>query len=116
MTSAPVTRHDLPPFWDGEPITWHGWPPEESRTTLIHHVPADRMACEQCGTVDERLTNWGSRPPTPDGPSWPVRDIWAARCRHCGHDQVHDERTNETWDLEPDDYTDTGSTETDTLF
>lgn len=111
----PTRTHDLPPLWDGQPITWHGWSPD-THTTLILHTPADRMACERCGTVDERRINWGSRPPAPDGPGWPVRDLWAARCRHCGHDQVTDERTGECWDLDPDDYGDSGSTEIDTLF
>ena len=130
-----ITRHDLPVSWDGEPVTWHGW--SDARSTLILHVPAEQMACDQCGAVDESLINWGTRPPEhpaetryvqkrlksgrtyeslQEAPTYPVRDIWAARCRHCGHDTVHDERTNETWDLDAEDYADHGSTPPDTLF
>jgi hypothetical protein len=52
-----------------------------------------------------------------DVPARPLRDIYAARCRHCGHDVVTDTRTDERWDLEPEDYGPEGSTETkDTLI
>lgn len=126
---------DLPPRWDGEPITWGQW--AEHDTTLAYHAPADALACEKCGTVAERSVNWGSRPPATETvlspvpkrtrkgreyinyeqvPAHPVRDLCALRCRHCGHDQVTDERTGELWDLGPEDYTAEGSGPIDTLF
>lgn len=130
------TRPDLPPFWDGVPVTWDEW--SDVRSTLILHAPADMMACEQCGAVDENLIAWGLRPPaeatvttwrtkaTKSGHKYgvphevearPVRDIYAARCRHCGHDRVTDTRTDEVWDLDETDYTPEGSYEhNDTLF
>ncbi|MGH8605075.1 MAG: hypothetical protein ACREXR_20505, partial [Gammaproteobacteria bacterium] len=49
-------------------------------------------------------------------PSWPVRDLVAARCRHCGHDVVTDRRTGELWDLGEADYAPEGSYPSDTLF
>lgn len=131
------TRHDLPPLWDCEPVMWHGWSPPEMRTTLAFHLPADALACNQCGAIDENYCNFGSRVPQTDTepeivaryitpgnldevvrlvPARPVRNLVAFRCRHCCHDRVHDLRTNQTWDLEPDDYTDAGSTPPDTLF
>ncbi|MFJ4286420.1 hypothetical protein ACIPY0_12315 [Paenarthrobacter nicotinovorans] len=131
------SRHDLPPFWDGEKVIWDEW--TDCRTTLILHVPADQMACDKCGAVDESLIAWGLRDPahgamttetrikkTRSGktyeaiqevPARPQRDIYAARCRHCGHDVVTDTRTDERWDLEPEDYGAEGSYEhKDTLF
>lgn len=108
------TTNDLPPKWDGVPITWHGWTSLQS--SIDWHLPLDQLACDKCGGLGEgTLINWGSR--TVDGHPTRIRDIWAARCPHCGHDTVHDARTNEHWDLDPDDYGDEGSTETkDTLF
>lgn len=130
-------RHDLPPSWDGVPVTWAPW--SDHRSTLILHMPAERMACDKCGAVDESLISWGTRP-APEGetitinrakttrsgrkyrvaeevPSWPIADLYAARCRHCGHDVVTDTRTDERWDLDPEDYGDAGSNyQPDTLF
>lgn len=129
-------RPDLPPFWDGVPVTWDAW--SDVRSTLILHVPAEAMACDQCGAVDENLIAWGLRPPAEatymttkvktlksgrkydrqvEVEAWPVRDIYAARCRHCGHDRVTDTRTDEVWDLDETDYVPEGSYEhNDTLF
>lgn len=128
--------HDLPPAWDGVLVTWGEW--SSGRSTLAHHVPADQLACDECGTVDEKTVNFGRRPPEPGAtfkadrrkrtrtghiysvteevPAWPVKDLFAFRCRHCGHDTISDERTGETWDLDASDYGDTGSWPTETLF
>lgn len=137
MTLQLVPTHpDLPPFWDGVPVKWDAW--SDFRTSLAYHLPADQMACDQCGGVDEVLIAWGLRPSaeatclttktktTKSGrtyeaqvevPAWPVRDIYAARCRHCGHDRVTDTRTDEVWDLDETDYVPEGSYEhADTLF
>jgi ribosomal protein L40E len=128
---------DLPPSWDGVAVTWGQW--SDFETTMAHHVPTEALTCRECGAVGERAINWGSRPPvvvaetvlspvtkrTRSGrsyinyehlPAYPVRDLWAARCRHCGHDTVTDERTGEVWELEPDDYTAEGSIPSDMLF
>ncbi|QGH74518.1 hypothetical protein HYQ03_gp31 [Arthrobacter phage Kuleana] len=131
------SRDDLPRSWDGEPVEWTPW--NDARTSLAYHVPADALACRQCGAVDEPLISWGKRPPaTPtypttrtkttrsgrkyevaaEVPSWPVRDLIASRCRHCSHDVVTDTRTDERWDLEPEDYGPNGSEppQPETLF
>lgn len=123
-----ASREDLPPSWDGTPVTWDQW--SDARSTLILHVPAEAMACTECGAVDESMIAWGTRPPaeptfatwetktTRSGhkyeapvevPAHPVRDIYAARCRHCGHDVVTDTRTGERWDLDESDYSSEGS-------
>lgn len=137
MTLRPVPQPaDMPPSWDGVPVKWSEW--SEVRTTLALHAKPEQLACRECGAVDESLVCFGTRPP-PEGatelvpvqrrtrsgkpyqvvevnPAWPVRDLWAYRCRHCGHDQVEDKRTGELWDLGPEDYTAEGSTPADTLF
>ncbi|QOP64926.1 hypothetical protein SEA_BRYNNIE_28 [Arthrobacter phage Brynnie] len=131
------SRHDLPPSWDGQPVEWDEWSPEDSRTTLVLHVPAHELACHECGSVDEPRISWGKRPPesptitttrtktTRSGhqyeapaevEAWSVRDLVAARCRHCLHDVVTDTRTGESWDLEEEDYGPDGSTASDVLF
>jgi len=136
LQSVPMA-HDLPPFWDGVPVEWSDW--SNGRTTLAYHATAAELACDKCGAVDENQVTKGKRPP-PEGATfegrafvkrtksgraygittkvdaWPVYDLAAFRCRHCGHDRVLDERTGETWDLDPDDYQDNGSWPTDTLF
>lgn len=100
--------HDLPPLWDLEPVEWTIW--STVRSTLALHLPAEELACQECGAVDEPMISWGKR--------GPFRDIYAARCRHCWHDVVTDTRTGERWDLDPSDYGPAGSTNptTDTLF
>jgi hypothetical protein len=122
---------DLPPYWDGVKVDWHEW--ADSRSTLPFHAPADQLACDHCGVVDEPLTCFGLRQPEPgatfpvdrikttksghqytktiDVPAWPVIDLTAARCRHCHHDVITDTRTGTTWDLDATDYGPQGSTE-----
>lgn len=130
------SRHDLPISWDGEKVVWDEW--SEVRSSLAYHATAEELACDKCGAVDESLIAWGLRDPpagsmttrqrtktTRSGkkydvveevPARPLRDIYAARCRHCGHDVVTDTRTDERWDLEEEDYGPGGSTPSDTLF
>ncbi|MGN7250066.1 hypothetical protein [Arthrobacter sp. SAFR-014] len=128
-------RHDLPPSWDGVPVEWSEW--SEGHTTLALHVPADKLACDRCGAIEEASISFGKRPPehptfmttrtktTKSGhqydvphevEAWAVRDLIAARCRHCLHDVVTDTRTGEAWDLEAPDYEDAGSYPDDVLF
>lgn len=137
LTLAHSRRNDLPPFWDGVPVTWTDWS-DDTRSTLILHLPAEALACDQCGSVDESRHAFGTRPP-PEGatvtttrtkktksgreyvvhenvPARPVRDLRASRCRHCGHDTIHDERTDQTWDLDETDYGPEGSAEDGVLF
>ena len=109
MTATATAREfDLPPLWDGVPVEWGDW--SRFDTTLPLHLPVEATACDQCGTIGESDLAWGKRGPT--------RNLSAHRCRHCGHDTVHDHLTGEHWDLDPDDYGMAGSQapEPDTLF
>lgn len=126
--------HDLPPSWDGAPITWNGW--AEGRTSMVFH--AKQEPCRRCGIADEAKVNIGRRTPeegatftvpsqrarlleragrrvprgeTEEVPAWPVTDLIAYRCRGCGLDHVHDQRTDEWWELDISDYRDKGSTD-----
>lgn len=129
-------RLDLPPLWDGVPVQWSEW--STGHSTLAYHIPADQLACSECGAIEEPSISFGMRPPeTPtftstrtkttkksgrkydvvcEVPAWGMRDIYAARCRHCGHDRVTDLRTDEVWDLDASDYAPEGSYPADVLF
>lgn len=71
---------------------------------------------ENITLVVDAIASWRARrgedPPTLHAPGERPR-LRAHRCRGCGHDIVHDPRTDETWDLDADDYDDTGSTRPD---
>jgi len=133
--SLVVSRPDLPPFWDGAPVEWSEW--SAGGTSLAWHIPADQLACPECGAVEEPAVCFGKRPPesptvmstrtktTRSGrkyavpheiKAWGVRDLIAARCRHCNHDVVTDLRTDERWDLDESDYTAEGSYPVGMLF
>lgn len=127
-----VRTHDLPVTWDGVRIKWRPW--TDTRSSLAAHLPDEELACDRCGLIDERLVTCGSRPPEPgatiratktrrtrsgreytvtvDVPAHEYLDLWAFRCRGCGHDTVLDDRTGDRWDLEPDDYGPEGSADT----
>lgn len=97
----PAHRHDLPPLWDGVPVAWREWSRVDS--TLILHLPADAFACDKCGAIDESDISNGRR--------GQLINLTAYRCRHCGHDTVHDHLTDQWWDLDQTDYADIGSNE-----
>ena len=116
--------NDLPPKWDGQPVEWEGWINLE--TSMAIHSPLDDLTCRACGSIGEPSINSGKRlqtfrtwKRTRSGHRYlsnethqrPIRDLWAFRCRHCGHDQVLDDRTDTIWDLDPSDYSDDGSYE-----
>lgn len=104
-----LTR-ELPDLWDWEPVQWGEWS-SLHRSTLLLHVPADRMACNKCGAIDESRVAFGKRPARADlAQLHPLKDLVAHRCRHCGHDTVEDRRTGEWWDLDESDYGIAGST------
>jgi ribosomal protein S27E len=94
------TMHDLPPAWDGQPVTWGEW--VRVWSTLDFHLPASEIACRACGLIESSLVATGAVDR--------ILVLYAFRCPGCRHDVVFDRRTDESWDLEPVDYLDGGST------
>jgi len=94
------SRADLPPLWDGAPVTWGPWKDAPVTTWRFHASVAER-ACTSCGLIDGReKVNLGV-----------VDGLWrllAYRCE-CGHDVVFNHETGEAWDLDPSDYGPEGS-------
>lgn len=145
IMNKPLLRpvgYDLPPTWDGEPVRWKPWQ-ETPNLHICPLPPVTDTACNQCGVISDTPDRicWGLRQQAgpqqttelrtlPSGnqyrrtstiPARQVRDLVAFRCTHCGHDRVWDQRTDQWWDLGPEDYTSTGSVDPtkpqpDTLF
>lgn len=104
MTTTTTTReHDLPPRWDGHPVTWEAWSTEVP-TTLRLHVD-DGGACDRCGSLELARTTQG----VVTAPDEPPHRLYLSRCADCAHDTVVD-HDGVVWELDPSDYTDQGST------
>lgn len=118
----------LPPMWDGHRVEWR-----DQRLALEPHIcpPPPPRACSNCGTnrpplmwiglrhplpgetfesTKRKTGRWGTQLDVPvQVPAWPVLDLFAFRCPECPLDEVWDMRTNEWWELEPEDYGPEGS-------
>lgn len=118
-----MTRHhDLPPRWDGHPVAWdpEGWKTpdmqphichiREEGSTPLREDPDFLGVCPGCGMSTQTSMRRGRI--TTDLGDW---ILYVFRCTRCGHDQVTEHAATATgwscWDLDPDDYTDTGSYE-----
>lgn len=111
-------QHDLPPRWDGLPVEWGDW----TDTPDIHICPPlpKRPKCENCGSRRDPRMALG-RVWTEPGMVHAIRkarmqngkhlvaNLAAFRCPDCEHDHVLDIANNEAWNLDPTDYTDSGS-------
>lgn len=97
--------HDLPPMWDGHPVTWTGW--QIMNITIC--PPPKPECCQVCGSLAPRVINHGRyfrldrRTGREQHPA-----LTAYRCPDCKTDQVCDWR-GVWWDLGPEDYGDDGS-------
>lgn len=97
----------LPVAWDGEPVSWDEWIWQASG--IIHLTPPN---CPKCST--STWSHWWASGRTLQQhhklrePAWIIR-LQATRCATCGHDQVYDLDTHETWDLDETDYGPCGS-------
>ena len=97
-----VREFDLPPKWDGAPVTWEGW--HQNATTLDFHTRAEDL-CIACASTRRPALNSGSvHLKGFDSPRFT-----AFRCLDCQHDTVFDGISHEWWDLEARDYTVFGS-------
>lgn len=96
-------EHDLPPYWDGQPVQWRDW--QHLHTTLIYHQPLEHTACEQCAVLDHRASCVGTLRTVPP------QTLLALRCTHCKLDTVVNINTHEQWTLDASDYTAEGSYE-----
>lgn len=108
-------KHDLPPLWDGQRVEWSPWSDTHPGSLAFHSAP-DTFACVGCGWIrDTQLYAIGRIHPEPgttyDGVpvTWPVTALAARRCPGCHLDHVTELETGTVWDLEPSDYTTTGS-------
>jgi predicted RNA-binding Zn-ribbon protein involved in translation (DUF1610 family) len=122
-----LVKHRLPPLWDGVKVTWRPF-----KTADNYHVCPPPKKAERCpcGSTTPPLIASGLR--ERDGvelvtrprklkksgrvidvreevPAWPVYDLTAFRCPECGQDEVWDQRTDEWWTLDENDYGPTGS-------
>lgn len=123
-----LVKHRLPPLWDGYRVVWGQW----SSALVVQICPPPELdACEGCGSIADRLIATGLRHPLPGEtlpstrtttgrfgrpvtlpttiPAYPILDLHAFRCPDCLRTDVWDQRTDEWWELGPEDYTDTGS-------
>lgn len=99
----------LPTYWDGLPVEWGEL--ALTRGSIDLHLPP---SCTQCGSARSPWRAGGTLVLGADprvGAARRQLALYAQRCRDCQHDVVYDERTGQTWDLGPEDYGRTGSSE-----
>lgn len=113
-----MTRsHDLPPRWDGLPVEWDEWwtlPDQQPTMCRIHEDGDSQPAfghdlCTGCGRTSRHPIRHGRARTDIGGPLHLVAD----RCPHCGHDTVSAISRGKwcTWDLDINDYLESGSYE-----
>lgn len=113
-------RHDLPPRWDGLPVEWGAWTDTAAPGTFLCPPPRHPDRCDRCDSTLPKIlctgriwTDPATAPPA-IGPARLLRGrhlvgiLTAFRCTHCRHDSILD-HAGMLWDLDPTDYTDTGS-------
>lgn len=135
MTSQPTLPpaprdHDLPPRWDGHPVEWRPWQP--GYTTTYEWHAKQPTVCGHCASTSKPSTahgvvyapetgliqfrprggyphHLGQAKAAAHARGAPVRWLTAFRCPDCRTDRIHDQTTNELWDLDDSDYTNEGS-------
>lgn len=127
-----LVKHRLPPVWDGNPVKWDPFKDEQVTICGRGSTRLLKVARCDCGSTRSPLVAAGWRQPLPGEtresthpktgrfgrtvhvpttvPAIPVRDLTAQRCPDCGLDTVWDMRTDEWWELGPEDYGPEGST------
>ena len=123
--TLPTNRpNDVPPRWDGHPVTWEGWQPQLDTTHDYHRTAPE--PCEACRSVKKPLVNRGAgrveagsvqflHPPASIEEARARTQgivslvLYAHRCQDCGYDRVLDMNTGQWWVLDESDYNDEGS-------
>lgn len=111
-------QHDLPPRWDGLPVEWGEW--SDAADVYICPPPRKRSRCCRCGScckprmslgrgLTELESVSGSVPARLVNGERVEAHLAVFRCPECEHDYVLDFANDEAWDLDPTDYTDSGS-------
>ena len=101
-------KHDLPPLWDDNPVTWGPW--QVIVSSWRFHAPLDAQVCRSCGSLAARASCSGLvRHPLAAPLDEFAHRLLVERCTDCGHDTVYDLLTDQSWDLNPSDYGDEGS-------
>lgn len=101
-----MSRHTLPPKWDGHPVAWSGW---IDTSDIIICPPPKQAPCPGCGKYTQPQLNEGRLLPF----SRPIRSLMLYRCMACGHtevDELADGAYVRSWVLDDSDYGDQGST------
>lgn len=128
-------QFDLPPMWDGLVVQWRGWEPQ--LRAFICPPPKDPACCRKCGSLTAPVCNVGYVATSPAVTHadveyeeanrrrlgslahkrkplvWMRLFVW--RCPDCRHDVVHDNDTDECWDLDDTDYGPDGSHDENTM-
>jgi hypothetical protein len=103
-----LRAHDLPPRWDGHPVTWGDW---ENQPTVVFICPPPRTSdrCRRCGSHAPNETNRGTVRHTTHQQVLAVLTVF--RCPDCFLDTVIDGigAQAQAWVLDEADYTDEGS-------
>ena len=122
-------EHDLPPRWDGRPVTWSGW---DTGPTGFICPPPKNECCHACGShaptvfnhgyvaishliTDEEITAaQAARDLLPPGLRHKIDslvrlELTAYRCPDCNTDLVEDQVTGLWWELDHTDYGPDGS-------
>lgn len=102
--SLELRDNDLPPAWDGTPVTWGKW--RELPAMHLCPPPKSSPRCEQCGTSnDPRMIEGFTRHER----GHDVLTLVVHRCPSCELDTVYELSTRQWWTLDLADYTDSGS-------
>lgn len=99
-----LREHDVPPMWDGNPITWGEW--QDGSMSVFICPPPKPEPCPWCGSLAGTRCRVGET----ESPWRKARTrLYLTRCVGCSRDQVWDAWADQWWDLDEDDYGPDGS-------
>lgn len=133
LRTSPSLFPALPQRWDGDVVKWDDWQEGVPTSADFHFGP---RTCDGCHSTIRPYWTFGRRQPGRGEvfetwkfqtitarwgttyqvhrpihvPAWPVIQFHATRCAWCGHTEVYDFDSTETWTLDDTDYGPDGST------